>query len=158
MRTLVVAMAMTALAGCSGAAEEPPVDLLPGLYAVKIVGEASVTLDDRSDQGNICFSADNVVNFAADPLQRLVPDWPGCIATEERLTGNRLAGGRKCRMDGAKRGEGSMLLAFTGHHTTNAFAMSGTLVHGDHEQPGGPYIDAASGDFTITGQRIGDCP
>ena len=158
MRTWLAAMAMAAMVGCSDPAEEPPVDLMPGVYAVKIIGEASVTLDDVSDQGNICFTPDNVVDFPASPLGRLVPDWPGCIATNARLTGNRLAGARKCRMNGDKRGEGSMVLEFTGHHTASAFEIGGTLVHGADEQPGGPYTDAASGKFTITGQRIGDCP
>lgn len=156
MRGMVVAMGL-ALAGCSGAAGEPPVDLTPGLYAVKIVGEASVTLDDLSDRGNICFTPDNVVNFSAHPLQRLVPEWTGCREVEQRLTGNRLAGERKCLMNGDKRGPGSTMLSFTGHHTTTAFEISGTLVHGERERPGGPYTDAASGSFSITGQRIGDC-
>jgi hypothetical protein len=48
------------------------------------------------------------------------------------------------------------LMTYTGSHTADSFRMEGTLSQGHDE--GGGVMHLGSGDFVITGKRIGECP
>ena len=160
MRGLLgAATIMAGLAGCSGGTvDEAPADLSPGLYSVVVEGKASVTLHDAIDRDDICFTVNRAVDFPRTPLVHLVPDWAECRTISDPPRGNQMSGGRLCRMDHGRRGPGSMVLSFAGSHTADSFEIHGALTHGEKEQQDGPYIDAASGPFTIIGKRIGECP
>lgn len=155
---IAAVMVLVTLAGCSGGAvDEAPVDLSPGLYAVAVEGKGAVTLHDAIARDDICFTLDRTVDFPRTPLVHLVPDWQDCRTISDPPRGNRMSGSRLCRVDHNRRGPGSMVLSFAGSHTADSFEIHGALTHGDKEQQQGPYIDSASGPFTITGNRIGDC-
>ena len=48
-----------------------------------------------------------------------------------------------------------MTATFAGSHTADSFEIRGTVAQGDDENASVMHL--GSGDFTLTGKRIGDC-
>lgn len=49
----------------------------------------------------------------------------------------------------------SMRAAFSGSHTTESFELKGQVTQCNQE--GGGVMNLGSGEFSITGNRVGDC-
>jgi Protein of unknown function (DUF3617) len=139
------------LSGCAqDPASEPPVELQPGLYQVAVGGGTVVRLpsDQRSDQ--ICLSPPDAIDFAKSPLYPTIGVWDGCSETSEEPKGNAISGKREC-LDRKT----PMTAAFAGSHTADTFEIRGTVAQGSDENSS--VMRLGSGDFSITGKRIGDC-
>ena len=142
---------MLLLAGCArDPAGEAPVQLQPGLYQVAVGGGTIVRLpsDERSDQ--ICLSPPDAIDFAKSPLYPTIGAWDGCVDTPGEPKGNAIAGRRECpdRKTPAT-------ATFAGSHTADSFEIHGTVAQGDDESASVMHL--GSGDFSLTGKRVGDC-
>lgn len=150
LRTMAGALALL-VAGCAvDPADQPPVELLPGLYELFAGGGTIVELasDKRSDQ--VCFWPADASTFPGNPLYRTVGDWPGCSDTLDEPRGNAMSGKRQCLER-----KMPMTVAYSGSHTTDSFEIHGTVTQGNDENAS--IMHLGSGEFTIIGKRIGDC-
>jgi len=139
------------LAGCGrDPASEAPVQLQPGLYQVAVGGGTLVRLpsDQRSDQ--ICLSPPDAIDFAKSPLYPTIGTWDGCSETPEEPKGNAISGKREC-LDRKT----AVTATFAGSHTADSFEIHGTVTQGDDESAS--IMRLGSGDFTLSGKRLGDC-
>lgn len=139
------------LAGCGrDPASEPAVELQPGLYQVVVGGGTIVRLpsDERSDQ--ICLSPPDAIDFAKSPLYPTIGAWDGCVDTAGEPKGNAISGKREC-LDRKT----PMTATFAGSHTVDSFEIHGTVAQGDDESASVMHL--GSGDFSLTGKRLGDC-
>lgn len=139
------------LAGCArDPASEPPVQLQPGLYQVAVGGGTLVRLpsDTRSDQ--VCLSPPDAIDFARSPLYPIIGAWDGCSETPEEPKGNAISGKRECPDR-----KTPVTATFAGSHTADSFEIHGTVSQGDDESAS--IMRLGSGDFTLSGKRLGDC-
>ena len=145
------------LAGCSSdPASEPPVELKGGLYQVSAHGGTVVELkgaDKRSAE--ICFAPESASALPGEPLAHLIPSWDGCDTHNDPPRGNAMSGSRNCPGGEGHERHQSMHLAFTGRHTADTFDIAGAVTQGDDE--GNGVMHLGSGDFAISGKRVGDC-
>lgn len=160
MRNLVsvmTAMMMAGLAACAkpDPASEVPVDLLPGLYQVRVGGGTIVDLKSGGMSGEICFAIDNALAFPSNALSHLVPDWEGCSTSYDDPKGNAVSGLRTCPGGDGYRRKKTTRANFAGSHSTDSFLIEGEVRQGDDE--GGGVMHLGSGPFQIKGKRIGDC-
>ena len=157
MRKISVAALVLGLAGCSASdpATETPVDLRPGLYQVSVGGGTIVELKPRYSSGEACFAADNALAFPRDSVSHLIPDWDGCSTTHDDPKGNAISGVRNCPSGAGYKRKMSVRMEYQGSHSSDAFTINGHVSMGDDE--GGGVMHLGSGDFRITGKRIGDC-
>ena len=149
MRILALPLLLT---GCArDPSAEPPVELLPGLYEVRVGGGTLVQLpsDKRSDQ--ICFYSADALTFPQNPLYPTIGDWDGCSDTPDEPRGNAISGKRQC-LDRKM----PLTASYAGSHTADSFELRGTVAQSDDE--GGMAMHLGSGDFSIEGRRVGDCP
>ena len=151
MKSFCLFAALLALAACSKSPElQPPVDLQPGLYEVTVGGGTMVELRQGGRSAAICFAADNAAAFPTDPLTHIIESWPDCSSDQAHPKGNALQGQRSCPDR-----KTPVLLTYSGSHTTDSFRLEGTVSQGSDE--GGGVMRLGSGDFTITGKRLGPC-
>jgi Protein of unknown function (DUF3617) len=150
MRHLFAAAALLALAGCSNPETEPPVDLAPGLYDVTLGGGTLIELKSKQRTDSICFAPENTFAFPSEPLSHILPQWDGCADEAQAPAGNAIRGARRCpdrKMP--------LNLEYAGSHSTDSFTIEGTVMQGSGE--GGGVMQLGSGDFSISGRRVGDC-
>ena len=90
--TIVCALALFGLAGCSDPASETPVSLQPGLYELK-VGSATPKADDK-----LCFASGDLEN-----VDRMVRKYyyflEDCSHSKEERIGNEVKGKVRCEID-----------------------------------------------------------
>lgn len=138
------------LSGCArDPASEPAVELLPGLYEVRVGGGTVVRLPSDRRTAQICFWPPDALTFPKNPLYPTIGDWDGCSDTLDEPLGNAISGKRRCDR------KAPMTVAYAGSHTTDSFELRGTVTQGDDE--GGGVMRLGSGDFSIRGKRVGDC-
>lgn len=138
------------LAGCAqDPADQPPVELQPGLYEVTVGGGTLVRLpsDKRTDQ--ICLSVPEAIDFARSPLLPTIGSWDSCTESPDEPHGNAIGGKRQCDR------KAPMTVTYAGSHTTDSFELRGTVTQGSDENES--VMRLGSGDFSITGRRITDC-
>ena len=127
-----IAFSLLLLAGCArDPASEAPVQLQPGL-----------------DQ--VCLSPPDAIDFAKSPLYPTIGAWDGCAETPEEPKGNAISGKREC-LDRKT----PVTVTFAGSHTADSFEIHGAVAQGSDENSSVMHL--GSGDFTLTGKRIGDC-
>lgn len=146
-----IAFSLLLLAGCArDPASEAPVQLQPGLYQVAVGGGTIVRLtsDQRTDQ--VCLSPPDAIDFAKSPLYPTIGAWDGCAETPEEPKGNAISGKREC-LDRKT----PVTATFAGSHTADSFEIHGAVAQGSDENSSVMHL--GSGDFTLTGKRIGDC-
>ena len=138
------------LAGCTpDPASEPPVELLPGLYEVRVGGGTLVRLPSDERTARICFDPVDAMTFPKTPLFPTIGDWDSCTESPDEPRGNAISGKRQCDR------KSPMTVAYSGSHSADSFDLRGTVTQGDDE--GGGVMRLGSGDFSIEGKRIGDC-
>lgn len=153
MRTLLALV--LPLAACAGAdpASEPPVELKPGLYEISVGGGTLVETHEGTRTAGKCIGHDAAVDFIRRPLAVATKSWPGCSDETAPRQGNAITGKRTCP-ETSKRST-STLVEFTGRHSDSDFQLAGSVSQGDGE--GGGVMRLGSGDFKVTGKRLGDC-
>lgn len=125
-------------------------EMQAGLYEVALGGSTVVELKSGERTSRVCLDASAANNFPTDPLTHLVEPWERCVSELEPPIGNAIRGARRC--DQRKM---SMRAAFSGSHTTESFELKGQVTQGSQE--GGGVMNLGSGEFSITGNRVGDC-
>ena len=128
---------------------EQPIGLMPGLYEVSIGGGTMVRLASGEYDGRLCFSAADADAFPRHPLHHIFPEWAGCSAVDSAPKGNAVRGKRTCetRLPAS--------ISYSGSHTANSFTLAGSVAQGHDETAMAMHL--GSGDFTITGKRVGPC-
>jgi hypothetical protein len=154
-RVLYWLAVLPGVAGCSSPEKEQPVDLQPGTYEVTVGGGTIVALASGQRTDRICFQSDNAVAFPREPLSHIIEHWDDCSDELADPKGNAISGARKCTGGEGHRRKVSVLATFSGSHSTDSFKIEGAVSQGEGE--GGGIMRLGSGDFTITGHRVGDC-
>lgn len=164
MTRLPLILAVLTLAGCNptsnagtqreqeldpGAANERPVELVPGLYEVSIGGGTMVRLASGGYHGKLCFTSSDAAEFPRRPLLHIFPEWSNCSTVDAAPKGNELGGKRSCE------GRLPALITYSGSHTANSFYIQGSVAQGHDETSMAMHL--GSGDFTIEGKRTGAC-
>ena len=154
MRNRPFLCAIFFLSGCSGGrdpASEPPVDLQAGLYNVSVGGGTVVEMKKGGRSGEICLDSYGAQTLPDDPLARIVGSWSGCSTNVDPRKGNALSGTRKC----AERAM-PMTATYQGSLTPDSFEIHGSVAQGRGDETASK-MHLGSGDFTITGKRVGEC-
>lgn len=139
-----------ALSACSSPETETPVALQAGLYEVTLGGGTLVELKSGERTAQVCLDETAAHYFPTDPLAPLIERWENCVTESEPPKGNAIVGARQCNKRAMP-----MRAAFTGSHTTDSFELKGEVTQSDDE--GGGVMHLGSGEFSLTGKRIGDC-
>ena len=147
---LPAAVALLALAGCSNPETEAPVDLAPGLYEVTLGGGTMIELKSDQRTDSICFAPENVFAFPREPLSHILPAWEGCTDEAQEPQGNAIRGARRCPDR-----KTPVNIEYAGSHSADSFKIDGSVVQGNDE--GGGVMHLGSGEFSISGRRVGDC-
>lgn len=150
MRMISAAAAFLVLAGCSNPEAEVPVDLAPGLYEVTLGGGTMIALKSKQRSDRICFAPENSFAFPREPLSHILPQWDGCADEAQPPVGNAIRGARRCPDR-----KTPVDIQYAGSHSADAFKIEGTVAQGSGE--GGGVMRLGSGDFSISGTRVGDC-
>ena len=138
------------LAACSAPEDQEPVALQAGLYDVVVGG--GTLIESRSGQtvDQICIQDAQAAYFPTDPLGPIVKPWDSCSSTLDEPKGNAMSGSRKCEAR-----KMPMVATYSGSHTTDSFEIDGLVEQ--RNQEGSGVMHLGSGEFHITGKRIGDC-
>ena len=150
MRSLFAVAALLWLAGCSNPKTEAPDDLAPGLYEVTLGGGTMIELASHERTDRICFAPENTLALPREPLSHIVKQWDGCSDEAAEPTGNAFSGARRC-----PNRKTPVNVEYTGTHGTDSFKIEGAVTQGSDE--GGGVMHLGSGDFSISGKRVGDC-
>jgi hypothetical protein len=108
-----------------------------------------IELPSRQREDRVCFQADKAFNFPHDPMGSIVAPWEGCVDSADPV-GNALKGARTCS---ARRTP--VNITYAGRHDDRSFTFEGTVAQGSDEAASVSHL--GSGDFRITGKRVGDC-
>jgi hypothetical protein len=138
------------LAACTPPEEQDPVELQPGLYEVVVGGGTLIESRSGNTVDRVCLDPAQAASFPTDPLDPLVKPWNSCSTELDEPKGNAMSGSRKCK---ARRMP--MTATYSGSHTMDSFAIDGLVEQGSGE--GGGVMHLGSGEFHITGKRVGDC-
>lgn len=139
------------LHACAAPEDQLPVDLQAGLYEVVVGGGTLIEARSGNVVDKVCIDASAASNFATDPLGPLVKPWRECSSTTEPPRGNAMAGSRKCEAR-----KMPMVATWAGSHTTDSFEIDGLVEQGNGDE-GGRVMHLGSGEFRITGKRVGEC-
>lgn len=138
--------------GCSGPEGEDPVALKPGLYAVDTGGGEVLFLKNGETRMELCLAAADAAALLADPLGTLAYPWDRCREAPAPVRGNAMSGERVCGPDDG--GQPWAHIQFKGSHGQDRFKLEG---HSSHPGDRAGMTDFRSGDFAISGERVGDC-
>ena len=161
---LVPAAASLGLGGCSfsgkeandpkaafeAASAEAPVNLAPGRYEISLGGGTLVNLKSGSRTADLCLNSYDATQFPKDPLSWTIEDWENCSTEVKPATGNAMTGARVCRER-----KMPMTASYTGTHNADSFRIDGVVKQSDDENASVMHL--GSGDFIISGKRVGDC-
>lgn len=149
---LSVVLALSA-AACSthDPATEAPVPMLPGLYEVTLGGGTVVELKSGPGRtSKLCLDALGAADLVRDPMGQTVARWENCSTVTDEPKGNAMSGARQCDQRAMP-----MVARYVGSHTSDSFVIKGAVTQGHDE--GGGVMHLGSGDFSLTGKRLGDC-
>lgn len=138
-------------ASYDAAALEAPLELQPGFYELRLGGSTVVELRSATRTDQICLDSYGATHFSKDPLGWTIEPWETCSNELDPPQGNAMSGARKCEQRGMP-----MIARYTGTHTTDSFKIHGFVSQGTGENE--QIMHLGSGDFSISGTRIGDCP
>lgn len=151
-RGLTLCVTVLAFTACSrpDPASEPPVQMLPGLYEVSLGGGTVVELKTGERKSELCLDSYGAFEFPKDPLGPIIERWETCSTQLDPPKGNAMSGARKCEQR-----KTPMVASYAGSHTIDSFEIKGTVSQGQGENASVMHL--GSGEFTITGKRVGDC-
>lgn len=159
MRTLGLAVifAFGALAACSDglsqfdkAVLEPPVELKPGNYRIRLGGSTVIELKSGSRTDDICLDKLGAAGLPLDPLGWTVAEWDSCWNKQDPPGGNAIRGARLCEQQKVP-----LRARYSGTHTADSFEITGMVSRGSGETES--VMQLGSGEFSISGERTGDC-
>jgi len=130
---------------------EEPVTLLPGLYELRLGGGTLVELRSGTRTDRVCLDSYAAGRVPVDPLGATMEPWETCTDELDPPRGNAMSGARRCTQRRTP-----MIARYTGTHSADAFKVAGSVAQGTGENQ--QVMRLGSGDFSITGKRIGDCP
>ena len=137
--------------GYAASAMEAPVELLAGIYELRLGGATMVELRSGTRTDRICLDSYGATNFPEDPLGWTIEPWETCSNMLEEPRGNAMSGMRKCEQRAMP-----MIARYTGTHTSDSFKIQGFVSQGRGESE--QIMHLGSGEFSVTGNRVGDCP
>ena len=136
------------LVGCTTKPEDQaPVELHPGMYEVQVGGGTLVRLKSDERVGEVCIF--DAAQFRSSPLAQIQSPPEDCSDEPAEPKGNALTGRRTCDRKTPIR------IDYAGSHTTDSFEIRGTVAQGSDES--GMAMRLGSGEFSVTGKRIGAC-
>jgi Protein of unknown function (DUF3617) len=158
IRSMFWIAAAAAIAACSGpeespfdiAARETPVALEAGLYELRLGGATVVQLKSGSRTDEICLNSYDAAQILSNPLAKMLPPWENCVDEMETPRGNTLTGERRC-----EKRKTPMTASYSGTHTADSFQIQGMVKQGSDESAS--IMRLGSGDFSISGRRVGAC-
>lgn len=167
MRKALLASAIVALAACSeigssghraddpqasyqAASLEVPVNIVAGLYEIRLGGATVVELKSASRTDRICLNSYDASQFPNDPLFWTVERWDACSNELDSPKGNAMSGARICEKRKMPR-----IARYTGTHSADSFRIDGVVKQSDDENESVMHL--GSGTFSIIGKRVGDC-
>ena len=171
LRTFFVVSAMaaaSALAACSeigspssqagsdpraafeAASLETPISLVAGLYEVRLGGATLLELKSGSRTHEVCLNSYDAMQFPKDPLSWTAETWENCSSELDAPKGNGMSGARVCLERNMP-----MTARYTGTHDTETFSIDGVIKQGSGENESVMHL--GSGNFIISGKRVGDC-
>jgi hypothetical protein len=141
---------IVALAACSGADSEAPVDLKPGQYEIAFAG-----LNGATTKKDHCILPEEASAFPSDPVSQFLPDGlrHSCQPQGERK-GNALNGTLTCKIDGTDT-RSELTLSWFGQVHSDSFEVQADGVLKDLNAPEGASPNQSH--VTVTGKRTGDC-
>jgi hypothetical protein len=137
-------------AAFDAASLETPVSLTAGRYEISLGGGTLIELKSRSRTAEMCLNSYDATQFPKDPLSWTVEPWETCSTEVNPATGNAMSGARVCRER-----KMPMTASYTGTHNADSFRIDGVVKQSDDENASVMHL--GSGNFTITGKRVGDC-
>lgn len=137
-------------AAFAAASLEAPVELLAGRYEIGLGGSTLVSLKSGSRTAEMCLNSYDASQFPKDPLSWTVEDWENCSTEVDPPKGNAMSGARVCRER-----KMPMTASYTGIHNTDSFRIDGVVKQSNDENESVMHL--GSGDFVISGKRVGDC-
>jgi hypothetical protein len=147
--SLVVPISL-ALAACSSAESETPVDLKPGQYAIEFVG-----LNGAKGTKDHCYLPEEAASFPSDPVTQFLPGPLGdrCQAHGGRK-GNALSGTMTCNFEGSDT-KSDLTVNWTGRMHADSFELQADGVLTDANAPGGATPNQSH--VSVSAKRTGDC-
>ena len=149
-RVALLAASALAISACTSPEDQPPVALQPGLYEVALGGGTLVELTSGERTSQVCLDETEAHYFPSDPLAPLIERWENCAFEAQPRKGNAIAGARQCDQRAMP-----MRASYTGSLATDSFELNGEVTQSNDE--GGGVMHLGSGEFSLTGKRIGDC-
>lgn len=146
----MILLAATVTACAKSPEDEAPVRLSAGLYEVTIDGGTLVGHPSHQPTEKICYSQADADGFGQAPLDRAVPLWPGCDNATVPPKGNAVGGERTCPQRAMP-----MRITYKGRHDATSFRIDGHVGQGTGETDS--IMQLGSGDFDMSGTRVGDC-
>ena len=141
---IVCAMAAFGLSSCSNPESEAPVEVTPGMYAIKVG-----SFGKAKDQ--LCFSAGD-----ADNVDRLIKKYyafleEGCSHKTEPRVGNKVSGAISCEIDPTA----GWKTTYTGTLAADSITVNAEIVNYANDTSGKREEVTTQGQ--LTAQRVGDC-
>ena len=139
-----------ALASCSSADSENPVNLKPGQYEIAFQG-----LNGATSTKSHCITDEEAGNFPSDPVSRFLPAAlrDECEPQGSRK-GNALTGTLTCTVEGPDT-RAELKLNWSGRMHVDSFAIEADGVLKDLNGPEGAAANQSH--VTLTGKRTGEC-
>ena len=139
-----------ALAACSSAENETPVDLTPGQYEIVFAG-----LNGASGTKSRCITPTAASNFPLDPVSRFMPaELRDSCESQGQRKGNALTGTLTCRFAGTD-SESELTLKWSGTMASDNFEVT---ADGDLKDMNAPEGEGPNhSHVTVTGKRTGEC-
>jgi Protein of unknown function (DUF3617) len=139
-----------AMAACSNAESEAPVDLKPGQYDIIFTGFHSAT-----GTKSHCITAEEASAFPSDPVTRYLPDeLRNSCEPQGQRKGNALTGTLSCKFEGSDTAS-ELTLNWTGRMHADSFEITADGALKDLNAPEGASPNRTHA--TVTGKRTGDC-
>jgi hypothetical protein len=141
---------LLALAACSSAESETPVDLKLGQYQLVFAG-----INGANGTKEHCVMAEEAASFPSDPVTQFLPSAlrNSCDAHGERK-GNAVSGTLTCKIEGTD-SKSELTLNWKGRMHEDSFEVQADGFLKDANAPEGSSPNATSA--SVTGKRVGDC-
>ena len=141
---ILFVIAAFGLSSCSSPESEAPVELTPGMYAIKVG-----SFGKAKDQ--LCFSSGDVEN-----VDRLIKKYyafveGGCSHKTEPRVGNKVSGAISCEIDPTA----GWKTTYTGAVAADSIAVDAQIVNYANDAAGNREEVTTQGQ--LTAQRVGDC-
>ena len=141
---IVCAMAAFGLSSCSNPESEAPVEVTPGMYAIKVG-----SFGKAKDQ--LCFSASD-----ADNVDRLIKKYyafveGGCSHKTDERVGNKVSGAISCEIDPTA----GWKTTYTGTLAADSITVDAEILNYANDSSG--KREEVTTESGLTAQRVGNC-